>query len=338
MLRRLLCLLACCMLVPAMALAKEDQDELRKSLDKAREAQDIRGTGLPAFQLSGVIKIWVSKGKDIDGLYTYSWLGDGKWKEELVFPGYRRVRVGDGKNYWQVRTTAEETLPILQLNDLLSKDPIPGIEAGEELKKARGQKIGGRKTDCVRRRMKGQGTWDYCFARDSGNLLRIVAGEGHSPVEWRIERREYSDYANWQGKFYPRTVQGYDAKNLSMEVRFGEIKPLPSVPANFLEKPKEATAWLECPTERAWRLDKRVQPIYPSEARAAKVQGTVQLYAVIEQDGHVSEMALANNADKSLVSAAATAVRNWIYRRTDACPSAEGKSEAMILVNFSIQY
>jgi TonB family protein len=339
MIRQSVFALVCSLLVWGAAYGKEDREGLRHSFEKAREAENRRAEGLPGFQLSGDIRIWVSKDKEIDGLYTYFWIGNGRWKQELVLPGYRRVRVGNGKNYWQVRTTEMENPSIFELTELLSMDSIPGIEIADELKKARGEKIRGTESDCVKRSVKGEGAQKFCFARDSGALLEIVDGEGHSAVEWKLGRREYEDYASWQGKAYPRTIRGYNGTDLLTEVRFAEIKALPSSPTNFLEQPKEATEWLECAAERAWKvdIDKSKPPTYPSEARASHTQGTVMLYAVITEDGHVTEVALANNADKNLVSAAAAAVRNWIYSRTDACPGAKGKSETMISVIFSIR-
>jgi TonB family protein len=57
----------------------------------------------------------------------------------------------------------------------------------------------------------------------------------------------------------------------------------------------------------------KVPPVYPEEARAARVQGTVVLAAVIAKDGHVSDLRVISG-DPLLEGAAVDAVRQWKYR------------------------
>lgn len=337
MTRPLLCALICSLFAWGTAHGRDDREVLLSTLEKARQSQDIRAQGMPGFELSGDVTIWVAKDKEMIGRYIYLWTPDGRWRQEIVFPGYKRVRSGDGKNYWQIRNTATEGLQAYELTRLASMDMPPKIKASDRLKRAHGKKASGKETNCIKRSTDAYAILTFCFDRDSGNLLEIVPEKDESPVPWRIQRREYSDYSKWQDKVYPRTIRGYNGEHLVTEIRFAEIKAFAGALPDFLAKPKDATVWLDCPAEEAWKLDDRVQPIYPSDARMAKIQGTVVLYAITEEDGHLSELSLANSANKSLDGAAAAAVTKWVYLRTDACAGARGKSEVMIDVTFSIR-
>jgi len=59
----------------------------------------------------------------------------------------------------------------------------------------------------------------------------------------------------------------------------------------------------------------RVEPQYPSIARAARVQGVVELVGVIATDGHLKELRLVSG-HPLLAHAAIEAVSQWIYRPT----------------------
>jgi len=59
----------------------------------------------------------------------------------------------------------------------------------------------------------------------------------------------------------------------------------------------------------------RTQPVYPAIAKAAHVQGTVVLHAIISKAGTVDQLQLVSGPPL-LVSAAMDAVRQWRYRPT----------------------
>jgi len=57
----------------------------------------------------------------------------------------------------------------------------------------------------------------------------------------------------------------------------------------------------------------KVQPVYPAEARAARVEGTVILSAVIGKDGSIANLEVISGP-APLVDAAVDAVKQWKYR------------------------
>jgi outer membrane biosynthesis protein TonB len=62
-------------------------------------------------------------------------------------------------------------------------------------------------------------------------------------------------------------------------------------------------------------LVSKVAPIYPIEAKAGRIQGTVSFTAIISSDGHVASLQLMSG-HPLLVEAARNAVMQWVYKPT----------------------
>ena len=63
------------------------------------------------------------------------------------------------------------------------------------------------------------------------------------------------------------------------------------------------------------RLLHRVEPVYPALARAARIEGIVELAGVIATDGRIRELRVVNG-NPYLAKAAMDAVRQWVYEPT----------------------
>ena len=61
-------------------------------------------------------------------------------------------------------------------------------------------------------------------------------------------------------------------------------------------------------------LASKVQPTYPPDAKAARVQGSVVLHAIIGKDGSVQSLNIIDSASPLLAQAALDAVKQWKYR------------------------
>ena len=63
------------------------------------------------------------------------------------------------------------------------------------------------------------------------------------------------------------------------------------------------------------KLVSQARPVYPPEAKQARVQGVVQLQAIIGTDGHVASLSVIGG-HPLLVPAAVEAVSQWVYQQT----------------------
>ncbi len=62
-------------------------------------------------------------------------------------------------------------------------------------------------------------------------------------------------------------------------------------------------------------LVKQPKPVYPAEAKAARIQGTVQMQITIGKDGKVQSLNVLSGPPE-LVQAAVDAVKEWEYKPT----------------------
>ncbi len=63
------------------------------------------------------------------------------------------------------------------------------------------------------------------------------------------------------------------------------------------------------------KLIRHPTPVYPQEAKAARITGTVRLNAVIGKDGKIQDLMVASG-HPLLVQAAMDAVKHWVYQPT----------------------
>jgi len=63
------------------------------------------------------------------------------------------------------------------------------------------------------------------------------------------------------------------------------------------------------------KLISKVDPVYPSLAKQASIQGTVRFTAIVGKDGQVQNLTLISG-QPLLIESARTAVMQWVYRPT----------------------
>jgi TonB family protein len=68
-------------------------------------------------------------------------------------------------------------------------------------------------------------------------------------------------------------------------------------------------------TVQGAKIVKKVPPVYPDEARKARIDGLVRLHVIIAKDGTISQLELISG-HPMLVQAAIDAVRQWVYQPT----------------------
>ena len=78
--------------------------------------------------------------------------------------------------------------------------------------------------------------------------------------------------------------------------------------------PQESTSPRDVSSaQMADQIVKKIAPVYPAEARRARIQGTVVLQAQISKDGSIQNLQLVSG-HPMLAPAAIEAVRQWKYK------------------------
>ena len=149
-------------------------------------------------------------------------------------------------------------------------------------------------------------------------------------------------------KFQPVVRDGIPVKvstnlnfNFAFKDKVVDYEPhvQPSAPAESKAgasgKPSAASSPLFLPQKTtAGMLIHRVQPVYPPEAKAARIQGSVVLAAIIAKDGSVKNLRVISGS-RALVGAAVGAVQQWRYRPY-MLNGEPVEVESQITVNFTI--
>jgi TonB family protein len=323
--------------VPARTQAQNELASLRNMFEKSNDLSNIKSAGMPGFVLRGDVLVWTKKDAASHGKFLFVWSPEGEWREEIAFADYKRSRVGDGTQLWQVRSTEVENPSIFELQKLLDGSRAPKIEGTDRLDKGWVESIENIGAQCIKRGISSFVS-SYCFDAGTGDLLRVSAAKDSTEVPWMIRRQEYTNFQTWAQKRVARTLRGYNGKRMVLEVELEEIKPLPQLPPDYFVPQKDATLLSYCAEGAAWKVKERVAPTYPQSARAQHHQGTVVLDAIIGEDGHVSDLRIIHSAGADLDRSAMAAVSQWRYERTSACPLSKGRTETNVDVIYSLNF
>jgi TonB family protein len=110
----------------------------------------------------------------------------------------------------------------------------------------------------------------------------------------------------------------------------------PQPPPATLEPPKVPTGVRVSSGVSTGLLIKKVQPVYPPEARYAHIQGSVVMRAVINRTGDIADLEVMSGPIELVVSAV-NAVRKWKYRPY-LLKGEPVAVETQIVVNYALQF
>jgi TonB family protein len=153
-------------------------------------------------------------------------------------------------------------------------------------------------------------------------------------VRWGFESYRTSELAREPGRDLSQNIT-LDIAAVMEEVNVvpeGRVKALPE--SENGGKPSRLRLGGEV---QASKLIHKVMPVYPASAKAAGVQGTVILHAVVGMDGRPLSLRVMNNdIDPKLARAAIEAVSQWRYRPT-LLNGEPIEIDTTIMVNFSLE-
>lgn len=277
---------------------------------KALAVTDLRAPGSPPFELRSTITTHQHAHKDATGTYLLKWASPEKWREEIRFPDYTRVRVGGKDQYWQSRTTPYEGLLVLDLDqalDFLRELHVwarPEAMKDPESVKLHRTKVEKMKSDCVTLTLTApQYEPDYCFDSSNGTLVSAKRGSN-----------EFSKFTPFAGKFFPGNIRIKDTSAALITFIVNSILPLGSADSGDFQPAAGATAWPSCDNpDSVPKIKQRVVPTYPVSERLRHIEGTVDLYGVIGADGLVHNFKVLSAPDIGLANATVAAFEQWEY-------------------------
>ncbi|HEV2490192.1 MAG TPA: energy transducer TonB [Candidatus Acidoferrales bacterium] len=298
---------------------------------KALAVSNIRAPGSPPFELRGTILVHGVGKEDASGTYLLKWATPDRWREEIHFPNYFRIRVGGKDEYFQSRSIPYEVVPVYDLSaalDFLKELHFWAKEssiADRQKIKTHQRKVGRVKADCVTLLRKKDDAYgpEFCFDLDKGLLLRS-------------ENNEFSGFASVGGKLFPSVVLVKGASPTTVELKLSTLASLESVTDADFQPAPDATTWASCddPDQLAL-LSHSAIPNYPVGARLAHVQGIVVAYGIVGADGRLHGLKTLNNPNSDLTQSALTVLNQWEYG-PEFCHGKPVSTEVVIRVVFNI--
>jgi TonB family protein len=144
--------------------------------------------------------------------------------------------------------------------------------------------------------------WVHLTIDEAGNVVSIEPVSGEGPL------LAAAMAAMKQWKFEPYIQNGH-AVQVSTKMYYDfafsnkiQDKQAPSTPIEL------------APGVSQGLLIHKVVPVYPSDARRKRIQGTVALKAIIGKDGMVKNLHVVSSPSNDLAQAAKEAVEQWRYR------------------------
>lgn len=335
---RKLLVFACILLAGGVSSAsKEDSVSPESLIAQARKLHELWTEGTPPVTMRAELQVLNNKGTLAPGQYAVTWASLSRWREEVQFADYERLRVHDARGYWQKSSVNFKPETIFQLDTMLDFKSALRIPASQTLGKVRNRDKDGVRRRCTEVKWKTGTDRVLCFEEASGNLLSIeypLSAQQNPP---EISRIEYSAFSNVGKKRVPFEIRAFRDRKVVATVKVLEIKPVTEEnPALFL-RPANSEFWPQCDDMQPPELVDRVQPKYPASARSNFEQGRVINYAVIEADGAVSHLTLIQRATPALELAAADAIRQWRYKPA-VCESTPVRVETSIATDFWLEH
>ena len=307
----------------------EQQEQAREILAHAAEISDIRSPGVPPFRMRARIRILLSDDKPLEGTYLLLWNSPTQWREEILFPGYRRIRVGGEGKYWQQRTLDHEPLRSFQFTRTLDFPLLLRLGPHDTLGKTTDKKHHGTPVKCVEVVRRETYFRRICLDAGTGRLVRQESHAGET-------EGEYSEYIPWGDKVFPGVLRTMEENKQVVEMRIEEISANPNSDPATYAPPSEAQAWAWCNNPELGPLVDKVPPRYPEQAKRGHVSGKVSIYAVIGTDGRLTNLRVVRSAGPVLDNASLEAVQRWRYKPT-RCNGVAIREEVLIDVVYTLQ-
>ena len=320
----------------AFCLGKDDTISPESLFAQARKLQDVWSNGTPAVKARTEIKIVDAKGKPVTGQYLVTWISPSRWKEELEFANYTRLRVHDSKGYWQQSSLNFQPEIVFQIDSMLDFMTVLKIGAKQSLGKVKSRDKDGLRQKCTEVKWTTGTERVLCFDDANGSLLSVEypRSENQNPPD--ISRVEYSAFNKLGDKRIPYEVHAFRDRAALITTKVTDVTPITESDSAAFVPPANSEFWPQCDDMQSPELVNRVQPQYPTAARTNGEQGRVVFYSVIETDGTLSHLTLIQRATPTLELAASDAIRRWHYKPA-ACGSTPIRMEISIPVDFWLQ-
>jgi TonB family protein len=299
----------------------------RQILALAAPYYDFDDSSLKPWHLKATYQLYDEKGNPSEeGIYEYWWASPKVYRSSWTRKSATHTdwHTGDGKYAYKAAGSALDYFEYRLQSALLS--PLPDSKDLDPAKVRLDRELepifAGAKSPCIMivplMPQHGQiqtvpvGLFPtYCFD-DKLPALR-------ASFSWGALAEEFNHLAKVQGKYLAQEILFFEGKRKILTANVNTIEGLnPSdaalLPAADAKVPHEDKSEQIAPGVMVGMLVKKQQPVYPQDAKDARVSGKVVIEAIIGRDGGIHELKVVSTPWPSLTASALWAVSQWQYK------------------------
>lgn len=307
---------------------------------------DLRSTGRQPFELLASVKLDI-RGTHLKGTYLLLWVSPDQWREEVVLPGYQRIKVKTANGLWLHRSLNYEIPSVVDLDNALNITKQLRWYAKLHPGKLKSRGISGAILECSRIRtdvsvdqvndfvLLDASNDDFCFAPKQRVLKSELFPKGASLTP-NLTSIEYSEFLPFDAKLYPHIIRLFSKNALFLTLSVIRIAPLVQPRAADFVPPKDALFEETCTDPVKIKFRHQVLPAYPSGEIAARHTARVILYVLIAADGTVKHAHVVFGAAPDFNAAALAAVRQWRFR-PETCAGKPTALEKYVIASFRLR-
>jgi TonB family protein len=300
--------------------------EPREIFAAAAPFYDFNDAALKPWHLKASYQLYDGDGKPTEqGTFEYWWASPQVYRGTWTRPGatFTDWHTADGKHAYKASGEALRFFEARLKTALLS--PLPetlDLDPSRVHLESQTESTQGVKMQCImlNSMRPGNGKIEsaplglfptYCFDPKMPVLRTHYSFEGLTS--------EFNKIVKTQGRFLAREVLFFEEKNKVLSAEVETIEGLAPTDA-ALTPASDAQSTIPSTVQRVFTtappdlLIRKVQPIYPQDAKNARVSGTVVLRAIIGTDGRVHDLSVVSTPWPSLAAEGLSSVSKWEYK------------------------
>ncbi|HWF67726.1 MAG TPA: energy transducer TonB [Acidobacteriaceae bacterium] len=284
---------------------------------RARQFSDLEAAGIP-FHLKATYVATGDTEFTGDGTIEEWWQSKDVWRKEVTFGEYRSVLIKNGQPPEFYGTSDSVPMRLIQANAAILIHIASGDESSRRWKMAN-KNISGVDLDVLSKNQSA-----FLSNKISEEVQYYFTPEGILRVQRNGDLiTYYNNFQAFKNLLTPRTIEFTARGKRLLTISIETLDPLTqskeailgltSAPKNL---PLIGSALHTTSPDGQLQVISMVYPVYPSNAKAEKIQGSVGIRVTIDGKGKVRDPHVLSSTAKSLNEAALDAVRQRRYQPT----------------------
>jgi hypothetical protein len=204
-------ILTLAVLLPVRLADSASRKHSEMLLEKARlqQAWDER---TPPFHIKAEVVVTGANSTSAQGFYNFDWISTTRWREEIRFANYQRLRVRDAQGYWQKSTLDYQPMLIYQLSGMLHLKDVLRVRSTQNLGKVKTRETAGVRQRCVAVNWVQSTDRVLCFADTDGTLTSIEYPQNNDEAPAPISRIEFGGFHPIGSKLVPFEIRAFEGE------------------------------------------------------------------------------------------------------------------------------